>query len=159
MNELINRHVQAVAIQFISYRGQLPALAGFVAHSMGEQAPPIDEIVHYLQKEETHRELAIWEVGLWKNTVGDWSLVSLATPPTIEGMRYRLDHFPISNTQCRWCLQDSQRLAHIDLVVERDIHGEPVHRSLLHKQCMKPWLTMRTQVARAGTTTSKESLL
>lgn len=150
--ELINRHVQAVAIQFISYRGDLFALAGFVRHSMGADAPNIEELIHYLRKEETHNELLNWEVGLWRNTIGDWSLVSLATPPTIEAMRYRLDNFPISNTQCRFCLQDAKRLAHIDLVIERDIHGEPVHRSLLHKQCMKPWLAMRIQVARAGVT-------
>lgn len=149
--ELINRHILNVTIQFISYRGQLPTLAGFVAHSMGDQAPAIDELIRYLQRAETHAELLSWEVGLWKNTIGDWSLVSLATPPTIEGMRYRLDNFPIStSTQCRFCLQDSKRLAHIDLVPERDMHGEPVHRSLLHKQCLKPWLAMRTQVARAG---------
>lgn len=151
--ELINRHIQAVAIQFISYRGDLIALAGFVRHSIGDTAPDIEELIHYMRKEETHKELLNWEVGLWRNTIGDWSLVSLATPPTIEQMRYRLNEFPISNTQCRFCLQDTKRLAHIDLIVETDIHGEPVHRSLLHKQCMKPWLLMRTQVARSGVTT------
>lgn len=148
-NEWINRHAQAAAIQFISYRGPMASLAGFVAHSMGSEN--VDEIVHYLMKPETHTELLNWDVGLWKNTTGDWSLVSLATPSTIEGMRYRLEHFPTSNTQCRWCLQDSKRLAHIDLVPELDIRGEPVHNSRLHKSCMRPWLTMRQQVARAQT--------
>jgi hypothetical protein len=157
-NELVNRHTQAVAIQFISYRGVLTTLANFVAHSMGESAPDMETITHYLSKETTHKELLSWDVGLWRNTTGDWSLVSLATPPTIEAMKYRLEHFPTSNTQCRWCLQDAKRLVHIELVVEKDIHGQPVHRSLLHKHCMKPWLTMRNQVARAKQPT-KESLL
>ncbi|WP_433737435.1 hypothetical protein [Pseudomonas putida] len=152
---LVNAHVQECAIQFISYRGPLNKLVGFIAHSMGDSAPSLEELTHYLQKETTHTELLKREVGLWKNTTGDWSLVSLATPQTIEAMRYRLEHFPTSNTQCRWCLQDSKRLAYIDLVPEKDIHGLPVHRSLLHKQCMRPWLTMRQQVARAGI---KESL-
>ncbi|WP_160106159.1 hypothetical protein [Pseudomonas izuensis] len=156
-NELINRHVQAVAIQFISYRGTLDALANFVAHSIGDSAANMAELTHYLGKEATHKDLLNWDVGLFKNTAGDWSLVSLATPPTIEGMRYRLEHFPTSNTQCRWCLQDAKRLADIDLAPEKDIHGLPVLRSLLHPGgCMKAWLTMRNQVARAQT---KESLL
>jgi hypothetical protein len=149
MNELILRHTQAVAIQFISYRGSLDALANFVAHSMGEAAPSMEEITHCLKKAETHKELLRYDVGLWRNTLGDWSLVSLATPPTIENMRYRLDRFPTSNTQCRWCLQDSKRLVHLDLIVEKDIRGEPVHNSRCHVVCMRPWLTMRQQVARA----------
>lgn len=159
--ELINRHIQAVAIQFISYSGTLSALAKFITHSMGDSAPSLEEVTHYLSKEETQKELLKWEVGLFKNTIGSWSLVSLATPPTIEGMRYRLDHFPVSNTCCRWCLQDAKRLAHIELVPELNIHGLPVHRSLLHRGgCMQAWLTMRNQVARADAApTKRESLL
>ncbi|UVJ45071.1 hypothetical protein NVV94_05675 [Pseudomonas sp. LS1212] len=153
-SELINRHVQACAIQFISYSGTMRALAGYVQHSMGDNAPSIEELTRYLQRPETHKELLKYEVGLWRDTLGNWCLVSLATPPTLEGMRYRLEHFPVSNTCCRWCLLDSKRLAHIDLIYEKDIRNEPVPRSLLHKICMKPWLSMRTQVARSGVTTS-----
>ncbi|MFT5314847.1 MAG: hypothetical protein ACI9UK_000672 [Candidatus Krumholzibacteriia bacterium] len=147
--DLINRHIQAVAIQFISYRGQLPALAGFIVHSLGDQAPSADVLIHYLRKEETQKALLDYEVGLWKNSIGDWSLVSLATPQTIEAMKYRLEQFPTSNTQCRWCLQDAKRSGHIDHIPELDINGEPIHRSRLHRICMKPWLAMRVQVARA----------
>lgn len=158
-NERVNAALQECAIQFISYRGTLPAIANFAAVSMGETAPPIEEIIHYLKKTETHKELLKWEVALFKNTIGDWSLVSLATPPTIENMRYRLEHFPVSNTCCRFCLQDAKRLAHIDLVPELDMHGKPVHRSLLHPGgCTKAWLTMRNQVARAGAN-KRESLI
>ncbi|MWV11165.1 hypothetical protein F3I62_03560 [Pseudomonas sp. R-28-1W-6] len=146
----IAAHVQAVAIQFISYRGDITALAKFVAASMVTGAPSIADLVHYLRKESTAKELQEYEVGLWRNTAGDWSLVSLATPPTIEAMKYRLDNFPVSNTQCRWCLQDAKRLADLELISEIDLHGLPVHRSRLHPQCMRPWLSMRTQVARAG---------
>lgn len=151
MNARFNAAIQEVAIQFISYKGELHSLAKFVAASLVEAAPDMETLTHYMRKEETHKELQQhYGVGLWRNTDGSWSLVSLATPPTIEQMRYRLEHFPTSNTQCRWCLQDAKRLAHIDLVVEKDIRGEPVHRSLLHKACMRPWLAMRNQVARAG---------
>lgn len=148
--DLINRHIQAVAIQFISYRGRLDALVGFIAQSMGEQAPPRPELEHYLIQESTAKALLEYEVGIWKNLIGDWSLVSLATPPTIEAMKYRLAQFPTSNTQCRWCQQDSKRLAHIELVKELDIHNEPVHNSRCHKICMAPWRSMRRQVQRAG---------
>lgn len=153
MNELFLRHTQAVCIQFISYRGPIEAIGTYVAHSASDEATiNKEELIHYLRKGETHKELLRYDVGLWRNTIGDWSLVSLATPPTIENMRYRLDHRPPSNTCCRWCLQDSKRLAYIDLVPEKDIHGLPVHNSMLHPGgCMKAWLTMRNQVARAGT--------
>ncbi|KAL0630441.1 hypothetical protein Q9L58_010713, partial [Maublancomyces gigas] len=155
-NPMLNRAIQEVAIKFISYRGDIKAVASFVAHAIGAAAPDLETITHYLRKEETHVELLTYDVALWRNIIGDWSLVSLATPPTIENMKYRLDHFPPSNTCCRWCGQDSRRLAHIDLVVEKDIHGLPVHRSMLHKHCMKPWLAMRNQVARANAKAMKE---
>lgn len=156
-DESINRHIQAVAIQFISYRGDINAMAGFIAASMGDIAPSLERLTHYLRKSETHEELLRWDVGIWRNTIGDWSLVSLAAPSSIEQMKYRLEHFPTSNTQCRWCLQDAKRLAHIELIPEKDISGNAVDNSWLHKHCMRPWLTMRNQVARAGT--AKESLL
>jgi hypothetical protein len=160
MNARYNAAIQEVTIQFISYNGELTSLAKFVAATLGEQAPSMDELTHYMRKAETHAELLKYGVGLWKNTNGSWSLVSLATPPTIEGMRYRLEHFPTSNTQCRWCLQDAKRLADLDLVVEKDIRNEPVHNSRLHRVCMKPWLTMRNQVTRADAAPAKrESLI
>lgn len=159
MNARYNAAIQEVAIQFISYNGELSSLAKFVAASMGATAPDMETLTHYLRKAETHTELQRYGVGLWKNTNGSWSLVSLATPPTIEGMRYRLEHFPTSNTQCRFCLQDSKRLADLDLVVEKDIRNEPVHNSRLHRVCMKPWLTMRNQVARADAAPTKKANL
>lgn len=159
MDTRINAAIQEVTIQFISYNGELQALAKFVAASMGATAPDMEMLTHYMRKEETHKELVKYGVGLWRNTNGTWSLVSLATPPTIEVMRYRLEHFPTSNTQCRWCLQDSKRLADIDLIVEKDIRGEPVHNSRCHAACMKPWTTMRNQVARADAAPQKASLL
>lgn len=158
-NPVLNRAIQEAAIRFISYRGDINTMATFVAHAIGAAAPDMETITHYLRKEETHEELLRYDVALWRNVIGDWSLVSLATPPTIEAMRYRLAHFPPSNTCCSWCGQDSRRLTHINLIPEKDIHGLPVHNRMLHKQCMKPWLTMRNQVARAQTAPAKESLL
>ena len=162
MNDpVLNRAIQEVSIRFISYRGDINTMATFVAHAIGAAAPELATIVHYMRKEETHAELLRYDVGLWRNTIGDWSLVSLATPPTLEAMHYRLVHFPPSNTCCRWCGQDSRRSAHIDLVPELDIHGLPVHNSRLHKHCLKPWMVMRNQVARADVQTApkKKSLL
>ncbi|WP_095143966.1 hypothetical protein [Pseudomonas sp. Irchel s3b6] len=159
MDARINASIQEVAIQFISYRGELTSIAKFATASMGDSAPDLEELIHYLKKAETHTELVNHGVGLWRNTDGSWSLVSLATPPTIEQMRYRLEHFPTSNTQCRWCLQDAKRLAHLDLIVEKDIRGEPVHNSRCHVVCMRPWLTMRNQVVRADAAPQKASLL
>lgn len=149
MNDLYNAAIQQVAIQFISYIGELPTLAKYVAAAL-DNPPDHETLTHYLRREDTHNELQQrYGVGLWRNTNGRWSLVSLATPPTIAGMKYRLEHFPTSNCQCRWCLQDMGRLAHLDLIVEKDIRGEPVHNSRCHVVCMRPWLTMRNQVARA----------
>lgn len=148
--DLVNRHIQAVAIQFVSYRGRLDSLAGFIAQSMGEQAPSRPALEHFLIQESTQKALLEYEVGIWKNHIGDWSLVSLATPPTIEAMQFRLNKFPTSNTQCRWCGQDGKRLAHLELVPELDIYGEPVFNSRCHKICMTPWLSMRRQVTRKG---------
>lgn len=150
-NPVLNRAIQEVCIRFISYRGDINTMATFVAHAIGTAAPDLETITHYMRKQETHEELLRYDVGLWRNTIGDWSLVSLATPPDIGQMRYRLEHYPPSNTCCRWCGQDCKRLAHIDLVPEKDVYGLPVHNSMLHKHCQKPWLTMRNQVARAGT--------
>lgn len=160
-NPTLNRAIQEVAIQFISYRGGIHTMATFVAHAIGAAAPDLATIVHYMRKEETHTELLNYDVALWRNVIGDWSLVSLATPPTLEAMRYRLEHFPPSNTCCRWCGQDSRRLAYIDLFPEKDVYGLPVHNSVLHKHCQKPWMVMRNQVARADSqvTTAKESLI
>ena len=156
---VLNRAIQEVAIQFISYRGDITALATFVAHAIGAAAPDLETITHYMRKEETHIELLNYDVALWRNTIGDWSLVSLATPPTLEQMRYRLEHRPPSNTCCRWCGQDNKRLAYIDLIPEKDIRGLPVHNSMLHKHCQKPWLVMRNQVARADAAPVKGSLI
>lgn len=160
-NPVINRAIVDVAIQFISFRGDITTMAHYVAHSMGDSAPAMEALTHYMRKEETHKELLNCDVGLWRNADGSWSLVSLATPPTIDQMKYRLEHFPTSNCQCRWCGQDAKRLAHIDLVPELDIRGDPVHNSRCHAACLKPWLTMRNQVARADATKTpaKESLL
>jgi len=158
MNARYNAAIQEVCIHFISYNGTLESIGKFVASAMTEQ-PDMEELTHYMRKPETHTELVKYGVGLWKNTNGSWSLVSLATPPTIEGMRYRLEHFPTSNTQCRWCLQDAKRMADIELVPERDIRGEPVHNSRLHKICLRPWMTMRQQVSRADAAPTRPSLL
>jgi hypothetical protein len=155
----LNRAIQEVAIRFISYRGDISQLATFVAHAIGAAAPDMETLTHYMRKDETHTELLNYDVALWRNTIGDWSLVSLATPPDIAQMRYRLDHFPPSNTCCRWCGQDSKRLAYIELTPEKDIAGLPVHNSMLHKYCAKPWLVMRNQIARADAAPVKASLL
>lgn len=150
--QLINRHVQAVAIQFIAYSAPIDAIAKFVAQSMGDDAPDMAELQHYLRKEETHKQLsAEYEVGLWRGPGDQWRLVSLATPPTIEQIEYRLSTYPTStSTQCAWCLIDEKNRAEYELIKLHDLHGRPVHRRLVHKACYRPWSVMVTQLARSN---------
>lgn len=148
---LIHRHVQAVAIQFGAYAATIESIAKFVALSMGNDAPDTETLLHYLRKEETQKELAQnFEVALWKGP-SQWRLVNLATPPTIEGMELRMANFPVSTaTQCAWCMIDEKNHFATELVKMRDLHGNPVHRRLVHKQCYRPWSVMVTQLARSN---------
>jgi len=150
-NELLYRHVQALAIHFVSYKGPLPALAGFIKHSLGDSAPPISQIEIALRRESVQLELATsWEVSLFTDTRGLFHLVNISPERDPEIARRRLNNFPTSPSQCRWCLQDSRTLSHLELVPELDIHGHPVHRSRLHKGgCMRAWLLMRDLVSHA----------
>jgi hypothetical protein len=149
-NELLLRHIQALAIHFVSYVGPLPALAGFVKHSMGEMAPPISLIELALRRESVQKELAVsYETALFTDTRGHFHLVNIAPERDPEVARRRLNRYPDSPSQCRFCYQDSRTLSHLELVPELDIHGHPVHRSRLHKQCLRPWLQMRDLVEHA----------
>lgn len=143
--------MQAVAIQFIAYAAPLEAIAKFVAQSMADDAPDMPGLIHYLRKEDTHKLLAAeYEVALWRGPGDSWRLVSLATPPTIEAIEYRLGTYPTStSTQCAWCLIDERNHYASELMKVRDLHGEEIHRRLVHRQCYKPFTIMVTQLARA----------
>lgn len=148
--ELIFRHIQALAIHFVSYSGPLLALVDFVRHSMADSVPTTEELDLFIRKEANQRELALhWEVALWKGASGLYHLVCITPELDVEVARRRLNEFPVSPTQCRWCLQDAKSFVAIDLVPELDIHSIPVHRSRLHKSCMRPWLQMRDLVEHA----------
>ena len=148
--DLLLRHIQALAIHFVSYVGPLPALAGFVRHSMGESAPPISQIELFLRRESVQLELATsFETALFTDTKGLFHLVCITPEHDVEVARRRLNSYPTSPSQCRWCLQDTKTLSHLELVPELDIYGHPVHRSRLHKQCLRPWLQMRDLIAHA----------
>lgn len=148
---LISRHVQAVALRFCGYSASIENIARFVALSMGDDAPPMPELIHYLRKESTHKELAEnFEVALWKGPSA-WRLVSLATPATIEDMELRLNNYPVdSGTQCAWCMINEHNHYATELVRMRNLDGSPVHRRSVHKLCYRPWAAMVTQVARAN---------
>lgn len=149
-NELLCKHLQALAIHFVSYKGPLPALAGFVKHSMGEFAPPISLIEIALRRESIQKELIDWEVSLFSDTRGLFHLVNVSPERDVEIARRRLNSFPVNTSSCRWCRADSRTLSHLELVPELDIHGHPVHRSRLHRGgCMRAWLLMRDLVEHA----------
>ena len=148
--DLLYRHIQALAIHFVSYVGPLPALAGFIKHSLGDSAPPISAIEIFLRRESVQLELATsWEVALFTDTRGTFHLVNISPERDVEIARRRLNSYPVNTSSCRWCLADSRTLSHLELVPELDIHGHPVHRSRLHKQCLRPWLLMRDLVEHA----------
>lgn len=148
--ELIYRHLQALAIHFVSYSGPLPALVGFVHHSMATASPGHDALDLFIRKEANQKELAThWETACWKSANGLYHLVCITPELDVEVARRRLNEFPTAPSQCRWCLQDAKTFDALDLVKETDIHGHPVHRSLLHRQCMRPWLQMRDLVEHA----------
>lgn len=154
---LINRHVAAVAIRFGAYAAPIESIAKFVALSLGDEAPELPTLVHYLRKEETRELLASnYEVGLWCGPGDQWRLVSTSTPPTLEAIKYRLSAFPDSTgTQCAWCLIDEKSNHASELIVIRDLHNAPIHRRLVHRACYHPWMIMVSQAARAGVVTNE----
>lgn len=146
------RHAQAVALQFSAYAAPIESIAKFVHLSMGDDAPDMPDLVHFLRKEDTQKLLAAeYEVGLWRGPGGQYRLVSLTTPPTLEAIEYRLTSYPDSTgTQCAWCLINERNHFASELIQVRNVHGVPIHRRLVHKQCHKPFMAMVTQAARAG---------
>lgn len=149
--QLINRHVAAVAIQFAAFAAPLESIARYVAMSMGDDAPPLPELMHYLSKQETHDVLAAqFEVGLWCGPGKMWRLVSLATPQTMNAIEHRLNSFPDSvSTQCAYCLIDEKNHYSTELVKIYSLHNEPIHRRMVHRQCQKPFMVMLQQHERA----------
>lgn len=149
--QLVNRHVVAVALQFSAFAAPLESIAKFVAMSMGNDAPPLPELQHYLSKQETCDVLAAeFEVGLWVGPGRMWRLVSLSTPQSMEAIEHRLNSFPASvSTQCAWCLIDERNHYATELIKIFDLHGEPIHRRLVHRQCQKPFTVMLQQHERA----------
>lgn len=148
---LVNRHVTAVALQFSAFAAPLESITRYVAMSMGASAPPLPELQHYLSKQETHDVLAAeFEVGLWVGPGRMWRLVSLSTPPTLEAIEHRLNTFPDStSTMCAWCYIDERNHYAIELIKVFDLHGEPIHRRLVHRQCYKPFTVMVQQLERS----------
>lgn len=148
--QLVNRHVTAVALQFSAFAAPLESIVRYVAMSMGEAAPPLPELQHYLSKQETHDVLAAeFEVGLWVGPGRMWRLVSLSTPPTLTAIEHRLNSYPDSvSTQCSYCLIDEKNHYSTELIKLFDLHGEPIHRRLVHRQCFKPFSVMLAQMER-----------
>jgi hypothetical protein len=141
--KLILCHVQNVAHRFGAWRGSLPALVEFIGHSMHGALRPHD-IERYIRREETQKELsARWEVGLWRASDKSWRLISLSVNPDPEVAGQRLNEYPHSSDQCRWCLINEGVLAPYDLKPELNLRREVVPNSRLHPQCMRPWSQLR----------------
>ena len=137
--------VQHCAFHFIAYRGSLERIVEFVLYDMREHNPPTaDQLSNYLRRQSTQDELERhWSVALYRSIDGTWRLISLVVPDDVDVCRRRLEHYPTSTTQCRWCEQDERRFAQDELQYEEDLNGKPVHRSLLHKRCRLSWLRLR----------------
>ena len=149
--QLVNRACTNVAIQFGGYAAPLEAIARYVALALGEDAPDMARLIHYLSKEETHKVLeAEHEVGLWCGPGKMWRLVSLTTPPTMEAIERRLSQYPDSaSTMCAWCYIDERNHYATELIKVFDLHGEPVPRRMVHRQCFKPFSVMLQQFERS----------
>lgn len=149
--QLVNRHVVAVALQFSAFSAPLESIAKFVAMSMGNDAPELPELQHYLSKQETQDVLAEkHEVGLWCGPGKLWRLVTLSTPQSMSAIEHRLNTFPDSvSTQCAWCLIDERNHYSSELVKIYSLHNEPLHRRMVHRQCQKPFMVMLQQHERA----------
>lgn len=144
-------HVQHVAFHFVAWRGALSSLITFVSYSFGPGAPSPGEIDLFLRRKEVQELLsAKYDVGLWRAVDKSYRLVSLAPVTDISAAQRRLKHHPTNpGSQCRFCEIDEKGFANIELLPERDIHGEIVVASRCHVLCMKPWRLMRALVARA----------
>lgn len=148
---LVNRACTNVAIQFGGFAAPLESIAKYVTLALGDDAPDMARLMHYLAKEETQEVLeAEHEVGLWRGPGKMWRLVSLTTPPTMEAIERRLSSYPDStSTQCAWCLIDERNHYATELVKIYDLHGEPIQRRMVHRACYKPWMVMVNQFERA----------
>lgn len=147
---LINRACTNVAIQFGGFAAPLESICKFVAIALGDDAPDMARLIHYLSKEETQEVLAAdHEVGLWRGPGNMWRLVSLTTPPTMEAIERRLSQYPDStSTQCAWCLIDERNHYATELVKVYDLHNEPIPRRMVHRACFKPFSVMLNQSER-----------
>ena len=146
--KLILCHVQNVAHRFGAWRGALNDLVLFIGHSMRGAVAPHD-IERHIRRAEFQTELAAhWEVGLWRASDKSWRLVSLAINPDADVARQRLNEFPASSSQCRWCKQDEHGLAPYELKAELNLRREVVPNSRLHVQCMRPWSQLRALAER-----------
>lgn len=142
-------HTQAVARQFLNWRGNLESLITFVRYSMKTEDPSAAEVDNFLRRESTQRELAAnWEVGLWRATDKTFRFVSLAIPTDPEVARRRLEQFPASTNQCSWCQIDERSFAPIELKPELDVYRNPVSRRMLHQNCQRPWQALRALAER-----------
>lgn len=143
-------HVQAVARHMLAWRGNLESLITFIRYSMSSpDHPTAATLDNFLRREDVQRELqAHWEVSLYRATDKTFRLIDLSTPVDPEVARRRINDFPASTTQCRYCKIDERSLAPIELRPELNIYREPVPRSMLHPSCMRSWLALRALVDR-----------
>lgn len=142
-------HTQAVARQFMAWRGSLESLIVFIVYSMGESAPPPDRLDNFLRRESTQTTLAgRYETALFRASDKTFRLICLATTTDPNTARKRLAHLPVSrSTQCAHCLIDEKGFANIDLVPELDVYRLPTGR-YLHKCCQKPYARIRSLAER-----------
>ena len=154
-------HIQYVARHFIAYRGTLEKLIELIRYSIGEAAPEADQIRNFLLKESTQKTLEIsHETALWRSADYNksWRLICLAVQTDPEKAKRLLAKRPPSSDCCAHCWQDEKGFT-TQLIPEKDVYGNSVPGIYLHRQCSRPWKLHRDLVARAGTSSKRESLL
>ena len=138
-------YIQHTAMHMLVYRGSLERICEFVCFDMkDDEAPPPDMLAIYLRKQSTQDLLERkWSTALWRGIAGDWRLIALTTSDDPAVCNRRIEQYPASATQCRYCQIEEGRFAQDELEYELDLSGRPVHRSMLHKRCRLSWLRLR----------------
>lgn len=138
-------YIQHVTMHMLVYRGSLERICEFVCFDMrDDDPPPPDMLANFLRRKSTQDLLERkWSTAIWRGIAGDWRLIALTTSDDPEICRSRIDSYPKSSTQCRFCQIEENQFAQYELEAELDLNNKPVHRSMLHPRCRLSWLRLR----------------
>lgn len=136
-------HVQHFARQYLAWRGSLEQLAETIRLSAALPERDLDAVGNLLRREDVQNELFTrYETGLWRAADGTFRLVCLVVPTDAPKAARRVARKPSSPDQCRWCLIDEGRFAHLELIPEKNLRGI-VPGSFVHPRCKRAWASLR----------------